>query len=82
MKFDFTREEFECLIEKCMLNEELKAILEMKIKGDSITKMAFELKMSESSVNRRINKLKKKIMRVIWHFLDKYLRESSIFFMP
>ncbi|MBO5143006.1 MAG: sigma-70 family RNA polymerase sigma factor [Clostridia bacterium] len=65
MKFDFTREEFDKLIEKCMLNEELKTILEMKIKGDSITKMAIELNMSESSINRRINKLKKKIMKVI-----------------
>ena len=60
-----TKEEFESISEKAMLNEELKQILEMKIKNYSITKMAMELNMSESSVNRRIKQLKKKIMKVI-----------------
>lgn len=63
--FEFTKEEYENLKEKLMLNEEFSKILELKIKGESITKIAFELKMSESSVNRRIKKLKNKIMKVI-----------------
>jgi DNA-binding NarL/FixJ family response regulator len=63
--FDFTREEYELIKEKAMLNEELSQILEMKIKGYSITKMALELCVSESTVSRRIKKLKKKIMRIL-----------------
>ena len=63
--FDFTKEEFDNICKKAMLNEELTIIFEMKIKGYSITKMSMELNMSESSINRRISKLKKKIMKVI-----------------
>lgn len=60
-----TQEEFESISEKAMLNDELKQILEMKIKSYSITKMSMELNMSESSINRRIKQLKKKIMKVL-----------------
>ena len=63
--FDFTKQEYEMLKDKMMLNEELTKIFEMKIKGYSITKMAFELNMSESSINRRIKQLKHKIKRVL-----------------
>lgn len=63
--FDFTKEEFELLKDKLMLNDELSRILEMKIKGESITKMAMEMNMSESSVSRRVKQLKKKIMKVL-----------------
>lgn len=63
--FDFTKEEFDNICKKAMLNEELVKVFEMKIKGYSITKMSMELNMSESSINRRISKLKKKITKVI-----------------
>jgi len=63
--FELSQEEFESISKKAMLNDELKQILEMKIKGYSITKMSMELNMSESSVNRRIKQLKKKIMKVL-----------------
>lgn len=65
MKFDFTKEEYEHLKEQLMLDEELSKILEMKIKNYSITKMSIELNMSVSSVNRRIKRLKKKIMKLL-----------------
>jgi DNA-binding NarL/FixJ family response regulator len=64
MKFDFTKEEYEYLKEQLMLNEELSKIFEMKIKGYSITKMSMELNMSESTVNRRVKQLKKKLMKL------------------
>ena len=70
MSFDFTKEEYEQLKEQLMLDEELSKILEMKIKNYSITKMSLELNMSVSSVNRRIKKLKKKIMKLLWYELD------------
>ena len=63
--FDFTKEEYEHIKEQLMLDDELAKILEMKIKNYSITKMSFELNMSISSVNRRIKKLKKKIMKLM-----------------
>lgn len=63
--FDFTKEEYERLKEQLMLDDELSKILEMKIKNYSITKMSLELNMSVSSVNRRIKKLKKKIMKLL-----------------
>lgn len=63
--FDLTKEEYNTLKEKLMLNEEMAKLLEMKIKGESIAKMSMELNMSESSVNRRIKKLKNKILKVL-----------------
>lgn len=63
--FDLTRKEYEQIKSKAMLNEELSQILEMKIKGYSITRISMELHISERTVNRRIRQLKKKIMRVI-----------------
>ena len=63
--FDLTKTDYELICNKAMLNEELSKILEMKIKDYSITKMAMELNMSESSINRRIKQLKKKIMKIL-----------------
>lgn len=63
--FDLTKSEYEELKDKLMLNEELSIILEMKIKGYSITQISMKLNISERTVNRRVQKLKKKITRVI-----------------
>ena len=63
--FEFTEAEYEEICKKAMLNNELKQIFEMKIKGYSIIQMSMKLNMSESTVNRRIKQLKKKIMKVI-----------------
>ena len=63
--FDFTKKEYEELKDKLMLNEELSKVLEMKIKGYSITKMSMKLNMSERTVNRRVKELKKKIGRAL-----------------
>lgn len=68
--FEFTEEEFNAICKKAMLNEELTKIFEMKIKDYSITKIAMEMSMSESTVKRRIKQLKKKIMKVLWHFSE------------
>ena len=68
--FEFTKEEFDAICEKAMLNEELIKIFEMKIKDYSITKIAMEMSMSESTIKRRIKQLKKKIIKVLWHFFE------------
>ncbi len=63
--FDFTRDEYEMLKDKLMLNEELSQILEMKIKGYSIVQMSIKLNLSESTVNRRVKELKRKIRKLL-----------------
>lgn len=63
--FDFTRDEYEMLKDKLMLNEELSQILEMKIKGYSIVQISIKLNLSESTVNRRVKELKKKIGKLL-----------------
>lgn len=65
LNFDFTKTEYEHLKEELMLNDEMSKILEMKIKGYSITKMSMELNMCERNVNKKVKQLKEKIMRVI-----------------
>ena len=66
MKFDFTKEEYEYIKDKAMLNEELSKILELKIKGYSNVQIAMELNLTDATLSRRIKKLKNKIMKVIW----------------
>lgn len=64
-RFDFTRDEYNKIVDKCMLNDELSQILEYKIKGYSITKISMEMNMSERTVNRRVKQIKNKIMKSI-----------------
>lgn len=63
--FEFTKQDYENIIEKCMLNEEYQKLLEYKIKGYSITKISMLLNMSEANVSVMIKKLKNKIKRII-----------------
>lgn len=63
--FDLTKEEYETLKDKLMLNDELSKIFEMKIKNYSNVQIAMELNLSERTLARRIKVLKKKIMRVL-----------------
>lgn len=65
MSFEFTKEEYDEIVKKAMLNDELAKIFEMKIKDYSITKMAMELNRSESTINRKIKELKRRIMKVL-----------------
>ena len=63
--YDFTKDDYEYLVNKCMLNEELSKILELKIKGESNIKIADTLNISDATLSRRIKLLKKKIKRVL-----------------
>ena len=65
MIFEFTKEEFDSIVDKAMLSEELAKVFEMKIKDYSITKIAMELNISESTANRRVKELKRRIMKVL-----------------
>ncbi len=65
LKLDLTRKEYDELIDKLMLNDFQRKILEYRIKEYSITKMAMLEHCSESTINREIRKIKNKIRRVI-----------------
>ena len=65
MNFEFNKDDFNYIKDKLMLNEELSAILEMKIKGYSIIQISMKLNISESTVSRRIKTLKKKIAKLL-----------------
>lgn len=63
--FEFTKQDYDNIVEKCMLNEEYQKLLEYKIKGYSITKMSMLLNTSEANVSVMVKKLKNKIKRII-----------------
>lgn len=63
--FEFTKTDFEYIKTECMLDEEYTKLLEYKIKGYSIVKMAQLLGVSEATISVMVNKLKKKIKRII-----------------
>lgn len=65
MPFDFTKTEYEQICEECMLSEEFKTILEMKIRGYSRIQIADKLGMSIDALDKKVSKLKKKIKKVI-----------------
>ena len=63
--FEFTKSDYEKICNECMLDEEYKKLLEYKIKGYSIVKMADELNCSQARISVMVKKLKKKIRRII-----------------
>lgn len=63
--FEFTKTDFDYIVNECMLDETYAKLLEYKIKGYSIIKMAELLSVSEATVSVMISKLKKKIKRIL-----------------
>lgn len=69
-KFDFTKDEYEKIIDKCMLNDELAKILEYRIKDYSRTEILMKLQddnyfMSERTLDRKIKKIINKIKKIL-----------------
>ena len=64
-KLEFIRQEVEEIKSKIYLSELQEKIFEYRLKEYSITKMALLEKVSESTINRELKKVKKKIMKVI-----------------
>lgn len=64
-KLEFTRQEVEEIKSKIYLSELQEKIFEYRLKEYSITKMALLEKVSESTINRELKKVKRKIMKVI-----------------
>lgn len=63
--FEFTRQDFNKIVEECMLDEEYTKLLEYKIKGYSIVKIADLLVCSQAKVSVMTKNLKKKIKKII-----------------
>lgn len=64
-KLEFTKREVEEIKSKIYLSELQERIFEYRLKEYSITKMAMLENVSESTINRELKKVKRKIMKVI-----------------
>lgn len=65
LKLEFTKSEVEEIKSKIYLSELQERIFEYRLKEYSITKMAMLEKVSESTINRELRKIKRKIKRKI-----------------
>lgn len=65
LRFDFSKQEVEDIKSKIYLSEMQERIFEYRLREYSITKMAMLESCSESTINREIKKIKKKIMKVL-----------------
>ena len=63
--FEFTKQDYDYIVKECMLDTPYKELLEYKIKGYSIVKIAELLNTSTSNVSVYTNKLKKKIRKIL-----------------
>lgn len=63
--FDLTKSDYEYIVEECMLDTPYKELLEYKIKGYTIIKIADLLHTSTSNVSVLTKKLNKKIKKII-----------------
>lgn len=65
LKLDFTKSEVEDIKNKVYFTEMQERIFEYRLKEYTITKMAFLENCSESTISREINKIKRKIKKII-----------------
>lgn len=63
--FDFTKSDYEYIVKECMLDEEYQKLLEYKIKGYSRVKISMKLNVTEYTVDKMLQKLKKKIKKIL-----------------
>lgn len=62
---EFTKKDYEYLCNECMFTDLQEKILKDRIKGKSIIQISIEQNISDRTVNREINKIKKKINKII-----------------
>lgn len=65
MKLDFTKKEVNYFKDNCYFSDDEEQILELRLRNKSIVEIMDIMKMNESTVNRRIKSIKKKIMKSI-----------------
>lgn len=62
---NFVEWELDKFRNECNFTEDERKCFELKAKGKSIVYIASELNVSESTVNRLVKKIKKKIIKVL-----------------
>ena len=65
LKLEFTKQEVDEIKSKIYMSELQERIFEYRLKEYSIIKMAMLEHVSESTISRELNKIKRKIMKVI-----------------
>ena len=65
IKTEFTEPECERFRQECNFSEEERAVFDLRVKSRSIIEIQNALNMSESTVNRRIRNIKRKIYKVL-----------------
>lgn len=65
IKTEFTQPECEFFRRQCNFTDEERAIFDLRVKAHSLVEIQQRLHMSESTVNRRIKNIKRKIYKVI-----------------
>ena len=65
LKLEFTKCEVDEIKSKLYLSEIQERIFEYRLKEYSITKMAMLENVSESTINRELKKIKKKILKIL-----------------
>lgn len=65
LRFEFTKQEVNEIKNKIYLSEIQERIFEYRLREYSITKMAMLENVSESTINREIKKIQKKILRIL-----------------
>lgn len=63
--FEFTKSDYDYIVKECMLDTPYKELLEYKIKGYSIVKIADLLHTSTANVSVLTKNLKKKIKKIL-----------------
>lgn len=65
LKLEFTRQEADELKSRLILTEIQERLFEYRLKEYSITKMAMLENVSERTISRELEKIKKKILKVL-----------------
>jgi len=65
IKTEFTESECERFRRECNFSDEERAVFDLRVKARSIIEIQEALNMSESTVNRRIRNIKRKIYKVL-----------------
>jgi len=65
LRLEFTKQEVDEIKNKIYLSELQERIFEYRLKEYSITKMAMLENCSESTINREIKKIKRKITKIL-----------------
>lgn len=63
--FEFTKSDYDYIVKEAMLNEDYAKLLELKIKGYSRTKISIEMKYSIDNIDKMVQKLTKKITKIL-----------------